>query len=111
MLEDIICDRCGGSGNIQLDGHQDVCPECMGLGILRVEKTREELSSSKKSLRRFVIWVMVFLSIFYIVFFYMYIVIGFNATEMIIILLSGHAVALSAIVLYMLFGSVYNSTT
>jgi hypothetical protein len=111
LLEEIICERCGGPGIVEVDGHKDVCPECMGLGILRVEKTVEKLSDSKKSLKRFVVWVMVFLSAFYIVFFYFYIVVGFNATQMIIILLTGHAVALTSIVMYMLFGSVYNSTT
>lgn len=111
MLEDIICERCGGSGFVEVSGHKDVCPECLGLGVLRVEKTVEKMSSSKRSLKRFVVWVMFFLSVFYILFFYFYIVVGFNATEMIIILLTGHAVALTSIVMYMLFGSVYNSTT
>jgi hypothetical protein len=108
--EEVVCERCGGTGTVITSDHKDVCPECMGLGMLTMEKTEEPLSKSKHSIKVFVEWVIGALIVFYGIFFYLLIVYHLDPTEMIIILLVGHTVAFGSIVLYLLLGSVYRAT-
>ncbi len=108
--EEVVCERCGGTGTVMISDHRDVCPECLGLGILNQEKTVEPLSKSKSSIKRFVEWVIGALLVFYGIFFYLLIAYHLDPTDMIIILLVGHTVAFGSIVLYLLLGSVYRAT-
>ncbi len=110
MERELICEKCNGTGYV-LDGSgkQDVCPRCFGLGTYKTSEPLPPLSRSKKDIRKMLIYTLAGLGIYYSVFFYYFIEGYLSVTEAIIILITGHAVAITFIVIYILFSYVYSA--
>jgi len=107
---EFICDRCNGTGYVlDSSGKQDVCPKCFGLGTYRSSEPLPPLSRSKRDIKKVLIYTLLGMGFYYAVFFYYFIGGYLSVTEAIIILLTGHAVAITFIVLYVLFSYVYSA--
>ncbi len=107
---ELICSKCNGTGYAtDTSGHVEVCPECFGLGTVKTTDPLPPLSKSKKSLRKALLFTFIGLGIYYGVFFYYYVSGALTITDAIIILLAGHFVAISFLVIYILFSSVYSA--
>lgn len=110
MEQELICEKCNGTGfSVDSSGHTEVCSKCYGLGTYRTSDPMPPLSKSKKNIRRVLIYTMLALGIYYGIFFYYYIGGFISVSYAIIILLAGHFVAITFIVLYILFSSVYSA--
>ncbi|MCL5881716.1 MAG: hypothetical protein M1592_03940 [Candidatus Thermoplasmatota archaeon] len=110
MERELICERCNGTGYItDNSGKQDVCPICFGLGTYKTSDPLPPLSRSKRDIKKMLIYTLLGLGIYYAVFFYYFIQGDISVTAAIIILIAGHAVAITFIVLYVLFSYVYSA--
>ncbi len=107
---ELVCSKCNGTGYAtDSSGHVEVCPECFGLGTVKTTDPPPPLSKSKRSIRKVLLSTFIGLGIYYGVFFYYYDSGMLSITDAIVILLAGHFVAISFIVLYVLFSSVYSA--
>ncbi len=110
MEEDLICERCNGTGSIMDEtGRLDVCDKCFGLGHVREVYRPLPLSDSKVKLKRAVLYTFIALAIYYSAFSYSFIRYSFGPVETLIILLVGHITAVSFLVFYILFRAVKDS--
>ncbi len=111
LEEDLVCERCNGTGNI-LDetGRLDVCDMCFGLGHVREVYNPPPLSESKIKLKRAFLYTFIALTVYYAAFSYSFIRFSFGPVETLIILLIGHITAVSFLVFYILFRAVRDSS-
>lgn len=109
---EVACDACNGTGTVNSqDGHPDICPMCMGLGTRTLEQMDESTEGFEKSLasrRPLIRAVYAFAAV--MVVYYAVLIIGdafyhFSLTAFIIILVVGHSVSVSGLVLYLLWVS------
>ncbi len=108
MEQELICDVCNGTGyTVDGSARKEVCDACYGLGSVKGVRENVPLSPSKRRIRRALIYTFTFLFIYYGIFFYSYVRFHPGPAATIIILLIGHFAAVTYLVAFVLFSSVY----
>ncbi len=104
MEEDLVCQACNGIGRVvDKEGRSDVCGSCYGLGYVRGIYLTKPLSRSKVALKRALLGTFGGLGIFYAVFLFALIKYSFGPILTLAVLLAGHLVAVTFLVLYILY--------
>ncbi len=110
MEEDLVCQRCNGLGRVRdHDGRTDVCDTCYGLGYVREVYAPEPLSRSKIRLKRALIGTFGGLGLFYAVFLFALIRYSIGPIMTLAVLLAGHLVAVTFLVLYIIYRAVHDT--
>ncbi len=109
MEEDLVCQECNGLGKIiDQDGRADICNNCYGLGYIRGIYRPGPLSPSKIKLKHALVGTMGGLGIFYAVFFYVLFRYSIGPMISLAVLLAGHLVAITFLVLYIMYRAMHD---
>ena len=110
MEEDLVCQACNGLGRIVgKDGRADICESCYGLGYVKGIYNSKPLSRSKVRLKRALVGTFGGLGIFYAIFLFALIKYSFGPVLTLAVLLAGHLVAVTFLVLYILYRALHDS--
>lgn len=106
MIEELVCESCNGTGFIMVDGRTDFCDSCYGLGYVKERYMPTALSENKMKIKRAFIATFISLAIFYGAFSYSFIRLSLGPVQTLVILLTGHLLAISFLVFYILHRAV-----
>ncbi len=110
LEEDLVCQECNGLGKIiDHDGRADICDGCYGLGYVRGVYRAKPLSRSKVKLRRALLGTFGGLGVFYAVFLFFLIRYSIGPVITLAVLLAGHLVAVTFLVLYILYRAMHDN--
>lgn len=106
----MVCQECNGLGKIiDQDGRADVCDSCYGLGYVKGIYNPKPLSLSKIRIRRALIGTFGGLGVFYAVFLFTLIRYNLGTIITLAVLLAGHLVAVTFLVLYILYRAMHDN--
>lgn len=110
MEEELVCQDCNGLGKIiDEEGRGDICETCYGLGYVKGVYRPKPLSGGKLKVRHALVATFGGLGIFYAAFMYAFIRYSFGPILTLAILLAGHLIAVTFLVLYILYRAMHDN--
>jgi hypothetical protein len=108
-MVELICDTCSGDGHIDVNGHEDICPECFGLGVVNVdEKDFKNPANipSRQNIKKGIYMLIGVLAIYYVLFFIFQFQFKIGMVSSVIILITGHVVAVGVFLIFLLYKTI-----
>jgi len=108
-MVELICDTCSGQGHVDDNGHEDICPECFGLGVINVDEKdfkNPADNPSRQNIKKGIYLLIAVLSIYYVLFFIFQFKFKIGLDSSVIILVTGHVVAVGVFLIFLLYKTI-----
>jgi hypothetical protein len=112
-MVELICDTCSGDGHVDNNGHEDICPECFGLGIVNVDEKdfkNPADNPSRQNIKKGIYMLIGILVVYYVLFFIFQFHFRIGMVSSVIILVTGHVVAVGVFLIFLLYKTINEKT-